>query len=152
MATRILGLDRLRRKLRRFPQVAREEISKAMEMSATEIVTLAKSLAQSDRVRDSIAWTWGDVPAGSMAIGRVEGPSGNLKITIYAGGGEAFMAFWEEFGTAPHINAGRFAGTQHPGTPARPYFFVSYRANRKRARGRITRSITKSVKRVAAGG
>lgn len=152
MATKVLGLDRLRRKLQKFPAAVKAEISAAMEQSAVEIVSLAKSLAQSDRVRDSIGWTWGDAPTGSIAIGGVSGPSGNLKITIYAGGDDAFMARWEEFGTAPHINGGRFAGSQHPGTPARPYFYVSYRANRKRAKGRITRAINKAAKRVAAGG
>lgn len=148
----MLGLDRLKRKLKAFPDAARVEISKSMEQSATAIVALAKSLAQSDQVRDSIGWTWGDAPKGSIAIGGISGPSGNLKITIYAGGDAAFMARWEEFGTAPHINGGRFAGTQHPGTAARPYFYVSYRAYRKRARSGITRAITKSVKRIAAGG
>lgn len=152
MATKIIGLDRLRKKLKQFPEAARAEIAKAMEQSAAEIVNLAKSLAQSDRVRDSVGWTWGDAPKGAIAIGGITGPAGNLKITIYAGGDAAFMAQWEEFGTAPHINGGRFAGTQHPGTAARPFFYVSYRANRRRVRSRITRAITTSAKRVAAGG
>lgn len=150
MATKIIGLDRLQRKLRQFPKAVEQEIRSALEQSANEIVAMMKSLAQSDRVRESIAWTWGDAPKGSFAIGSAG--TGNLKITIYAGGGEAFMAFWEEFGTAPHINAGRFAGTQHPGTAARPFFFVSYRALRKRVRGRVTRAVNKAAKRVAAGG
>lgn len=147
----IQGLDRLRKKLKRLPELAREEIAKAMEQSANEIVTLAKSLTQSDRVRDSIGWTYGDVPKGTIAIGAVQS-RGNLKITIYAGSDVAFMARWEEFGTSPHINGGIFAGSLHPGTPARPFFYVAYRANRKRAKGRITRAINKSAKRAAAGG
>lgn len=149
---KVQGLDSLRKKLQRFPSGVEQEIRAAMEIGANEIVTLAKSLTQSDRVRESIGWAWGEAPGGTMAIGAVTGPEGNLKITIYAGGDEAFMARWEEFGTAPHINGGRFAGTQHPGTAARPFFFVSYRANRRRARGRITRSVNKAAKRIAAGG
>lgn len=152
MATRILGLDRLQKKLRRLPQAAREEISKSMVQTANEVVALAKSLAQSDRVRDSIGWTWGDAPKGTIAIGGVSGPTGDLKITIYAGSDEAFMARWEEFGTSPHVQGGMFAGTLHPGTPARPYFYVSWRAKRKQARSRMTRAINRSAKKVAAGG
>lgn len=148
----IQGLDRLQRKLKRLPVLAEQEIRKAMEAGAEEMATLAKSLAVSDRVRESIGWTYGDAPKGAMVLGAVKSRSGSIKITIYAGGGEAFMAWWEEFGTSPHTNAGIFAGTQHPGTKARPYFFVSYRALRRRIKSRITRSITKSAKRAAAGG
>lgn len=139
MATRIQGLDRLKRKLRRFPEAAREDIAKAMEQGAEEIVQLAKSLVPVDtgELRDSIGWTWGAAPAGSMTLGEVKG-SGNLRITIFAGNSEAFYARWQEFGTR--------------NMPANPFFFVSYRALRRRVRGRITRSITKSAKRVAAGG
>ena len=152
MATRVLGLDRLKRKLRRMPLVARDEIAKSMEQTANEVVALAKSLTQSDRVRNSIAWTYGDAPEGTFALAGVRSSDGELKITIYAGSDDAFMARWEEFGTAPHVQGGMFAGTMHPGTPARPYFYVSWRAKRKQARSRMTRAINKAAKRVAAGG
>ena len=39
-----------------------------------------------------------------------------------------------------------------PGTTAQPFFYPAYRAVRKRVKGRVTRSITKSAKKVAAGG
>lgn len=148
----ILGLPSLRKKLKRLPPLAEQEIRKAMEAGANEMVALAKSLAASDRVRNSIAWTYGDAPKGAIALGGVQSSSGNIRITVYAGGDEAFMARWEEFGTSPHVNAGIFAGTQHPGTKARPFFFVSFRALRRRMKSRITRSINKSAKRAAAGG
>lgn len=157
MAAKIQGLDRLRRKLRALPKAAEEEISKAMEQSANEIVALAKSLAPVDGgdLRESIGWTWGDAPKGSITLGKVRKGgrgAGNLQITIYAGGGDAFYARMIEFGTAPHLNGGLFAGSEHPGTAAQPFFYPSWRAGRKRARSRVTRAITKSAKRVAAGG
>jgi hypothetical protein len=150
MATKVLGLPKLQKKLLAFPQAAKEEIAKAMEESANEIVGMAKSLAQSSRVRNSIGWTYGDVPKGALAIGGIKSRAGIL-ITIFAGSEEAFMARWEEFGTAPHTNAGIFSGTQHPGTAPRPYFFVSYRANRRRIKSRVSRAISRSAKKVAAG-
>lgn len=156
MATKVLGIDRLRRKLKRLPELAREEISKAMEQSAAEIMAMAKSLVAVDQgdLRDSIGWTWGDAPKGSMTLGEVKGGrgAGNLRITIYAGNDEAFYSRWVEFGTSPHINGGRFAGSDNPGTAAQPFFYPSWRAGRKRAKGRVTRAITKSAKRAAAGG
>ncbi len=157
MATKVQGLDRLRRKLKALPDAARKEIAKAMEQSANEIVVLAKSLApvESGDLQMSIGWSWGDAPKGSMVLGTVktEGKgAGNLRITVFAGGGEAFYARFIEFGTAPHVNQGRFAGSQHPGTAAQPFFYPAYRATRRRAKGRVSRAITKSAKRVAAGG
>lgn len=151
----IQGLDGLRRKLKRFPQVAEDQIRKAMEASANEIVALAKSLAPSDSgtLRNSIAWTYGDAPEGAIVLGKVKASnSGNLKITVYAGGPDAYYARFIEFGTAPHINGGRFAGSENPGTAAQPFFYPAYRATRKRAKGRITRAVNKAAKQVAAGG
>jgi HK97 gp10 family phage protein len=159
MATKVQGADALKRKMRVFPQRAREQIARAMEQSAEEIVKLAKSLAPvspgGGALRDSIGWNWGDAPAGSMVLGtvRTEGKgAGNLAITIYAGDDRAYYSRWVEFGTAPHAQGGLFAGTQHPGLPARPFFFPSYRALRKRTRSRVSRAIRNAARSVAASG
>lgn len=155
MVTRVQGLNRLKRKLKRFPAVVEQEIRAAMEQSATEIVALAKSLAPVDDgdLQRSIGWTWGAAPEGAIVLGKVKSSrSGNMVITVYAGGGDAFHARFVEFGTAPHVNGGRFAGSQNPGTAAQPFFYPAYRATRKRAKGRITRAVNKAAKQVAAGG
>jgi len=157
MATRVLGLDRLKRKLRAFPKAVEAEIARAMETSANEIVAMAKSLAPVDDgdLQMSIGWTWGDAPKGAIVLGKVKSAgrgAGNLQITVFAGGGDAFYARFVEFGTAPHTNAGMFAGSKHPGTAAQPFFYPAYRALRRRARGRVTRSVNKAAKRIAAGG
>ena len=150
----VLGLSSLRRKLKRLPDAARAEIGKAMEKIAAEVVTLAKSLAPVDSgaLRNSIGWTWGDAPQGAMVLGQVKGGSGNLRITIYAGNDEAFWARWVEFGTSGHTNEGLYAGSEHPGTAAQPFFYPSWRARRRSARSRISCAINVSAKRVAAGG
>jgi len=36
-----------------------------------------------------------------------------------------------EFGTKPHKNGGLFAGSRHPGTKAKPFFFSSYRSQKR---------------------
>ena len=165
MATKIQGLDRLKRKLRALPDAAREEIAKAMEQSANQIVMMAKSLApvETGDLQMSISWTWGDAPKGSMVLGKVRDKgkgAGNLAITVYAGDQSTMVGSRQqfqlarliEFGTSPHINSGKFAGSQHPGTAAKPFFYPAYRAHRKRVKSRITRAINRSAKRVAAGG
>lgn len=152
----VQGLASLNRKLKRLPELAREEISKVMEAIAARVVALAKSLVPVDSgtLRDSIGWTWGDAPKGSVSLGEVKGGrgAGNLRITIFAGSDEAFWARWVEFGTSGHVNEGLFAGSEHPGTTAQPFFFPAWRALRKSAKGSLSRAITTSAKRAAAGG
>lgn len=151
----VLGLARLRKKFRRIPEIARDEIGKAMEAGATEMVSLAKNLVPRDSgdLANSIGWTWGDAPKGSMVLGTVRASkTGDMRITIYAGSDEVFWARWVEFGTSGHVNGGLFDGSKHPGTPAQSFFFPAYRAVRRRIKSRVSRAITKSAKRAAAGG
>lgn len=150
----IRGLDKLNRKLRQLPAAAEKRIKEAMGQGADEIVALMKSLVAVDsgELRDSIGWTWGDAPKYSQKIATVKSADGKLIITIYAGNSKVRYAHLVEFATKAHENGGLYAGTQHPGTKAQPFFFVSYRALRRRTKSRITRAINKSAKEVASGG
>lgn len=151
---KILNLARLDRKLKRIPEVAKELIKSAMEQGANEIVDMMKSLAPQDSgdLHDSIGWTWGKKPKYAQAIAVMKSSlGGELTITIYAGNSKVRYAHLVEFGAKPHIAGGMFAGAKHPGSPAQPFFFVSYRANRKKVKSRIRRAITKAAKEVAGG-
>lgn len=150
--TRILNLPRLQRKLRRLPAAAEERIKEAMEQGANEIVALMKSLVPVDsgELRESIGWTWGEAPKYSQRIASVKSKDGSLALTIFAGNSRVRYAHLVEFATRAHVNGGKFAGSMHPGTEAQPFFFVSWRALRRRTKGRVTRAITKSAKDVAA--
>lgn len=123
-----------------MPKVAKDEIRKALEAAADEIVEMAKRLAPVDQgeLRDSIGWTWGKAPKGAITLGKVAEASlaGDLTITIFAGNSEAYYARFIEFGTQK--------------MPAQPYFYPAYRATKKRAKSRVRRSITKAAKAVAS--
>jgi HK97 gp10 family phage protein len=149
----IRNLARLQRKLRRLPHVARTLIRSAMEDVAADIVSMMKSLVAVDDgdLRDSIGWTWGKAPKGSLAVASVAAPEGDMTITVYAGDADAYYARWVEFGTAPHTNKGKFAGTQHPGTRAQPFFYVSWRANKRGAKRKLRKASRDAAKKVAAG-
>ncbi|QNQ43052.1 HK97 gp10 family phage protein [Brucella intermedia] len=149
----ILGLKSLNRKLKALPALAEAAIKLAMEQGADEIVAMMKRLVPVDNgdLRDSIGWTWGDAPSYSQRVGAVKSKTGNLKITIYAGNSKVRYAHLVEFGSAPHVNGGMFAGSQNPGAKAQPFFFVSFRALRRRTKSRITRAINKSAKQIASG-
>ncbi|ASY56488.1 HK97-gp10 family putative phage morphogenesis protein [Sinorhizobium sp. CCBAU 05631] len=136
------GLDSLKRKLTlAIPYRVRQRTRAAMEKGAGEIVAMAKSLApvlsehdprrKAGALRDSIGWTWGDAPKGSIVLAQSASVDGE-RITIYAGDSEAFYARWVEFGTQK--------------MPAIPFFFPSYRTLRKRVKGRITREMKKAIR------
>lgn len=141
---KIENLERFKRKLAAMPAVAREEIRAAIAASAEEIVDLMKRMVPVDKgdLRDSIAWTWGNAPKGTTVLAtsssRGAAADAGLVATIYAGGGDAYHAFWVEFGT---VNM-----------KAQPFFFPAFRIGKKRARSRIARATTKAAKKVAAGG
>jgi HK97 gp10 family phage protein len=155
MATRILGLAALERKINRLPVAAKAAMQVAIGQMADEIVALAKGLVPVDSgdLKDSIAWTWGKVPKGALTLGKVAAATigGDLTATVYAGNDKAYYARWVEFGTAPHINGGMFAGRQNRGTHARPFFYPAYRANKKPGLRRIRAAVRKSARDVAAG-
>ena len=156
---KVQGLDRLNRKLALLPLVARRKIREAMEQGAEQIVSMMRALVPVDSgsLKNSIGWTWGAAPKGAMTIATVRGRgmrntgSENL-ITIYAGNADAYHARFVEFGTAAHKAGGEFAGATIPAIPASPFFFVSYRANRRQVKRQIKQAINKAAKEVAAGG
>lgn len=140
--TRVLGLERLNRKAHAMPGVIKAAIRDALGQGAQEVVDLMKSLVPVDQgeLRDSIGWTFGRPPKGSIAIGSIPQDARDLlglRVTIFAGNDKAFYARWVEFGTAKN--------------PAQPFFFVAWRALKRRVKSRITRAINRELKRLANG-
>lgn len=129
------GLDRFNRRWKAIPKNARINVRAAMEDAATNIVEEMWSRAPYDDgvLAASIGWTWGEAPAGALTIGTVGGREyGAMRITIFAGGGDAFYARFQEFGTQD--------------MPANPFFYPVWRVRRKNVRSRISRAISKAIR------
>lgn len=111
-----------------------------MEEGAVEVVAEMKRLAPVDSgaLRDSIGWTWGDVPAGTFTIadirsGKNKGEQyATLRIKIYAGSKQAFYARWQEFGTKDR--------------PAQPFFHVTWRKQKAKFRNRIRAAVRAAIR------
>ncbi|MBN9243940.1 MAG: HK97 gp10 family phage protein [Mesorhizobium sp.] len=165
------GVNKLKRKLRALPAIAREEIHGALQQSAVEMVEAARNFApvKSGDLRNSIGYTFGkyspensNVRGVGVAANKLNDP--DLTVTIHAGDAKAFYAAFVEFGTAAHtIKPKRPGGllnifgrtitkVEHPGAAARPFFFPAWRLVKKKAKGRISRATNKAAKKVAAGG
>ena len=136
---------RLRARLAKIPDIAREAAAAAMEEGAQEIVDAMKMAAPVDSgdLRDSIGWTWGEVPAGSFVIDEIRSGKNKgdqyatLRIKIYAGSREAFYARFQEFGTRSQ--------------PAQPFFFSTWKRERAKFRRKIRAAIRKRIKEAFNG-
>lgn len=154
MTIKILNADKLVRKLKKLPDIAEKRIKEAMEKSADQTVMLMKRLAPVDKgdLQKSITWSYGDAPEGSLRIKQFKSAEGNVRISIYAGGPDAFYARWIELGRREYTAGGKFSGATVEATPAQPFFYPGWRASRRTARSRISRAITRAAKEVAANG
>ena len=140
---------RLRARLAKVPDVARQAAAAEMEICAQEIVDAMKAAVPVDsgKLRDSINWTWGDVPAGTFVIADIRGGKNKgdqyatLRIKIYAGSREAFYARFVEFGTAH-------------GVRAQPFFFSSYKqfGGKAEFRKRIRNAVKARIKQEFGNG
>lgn len=138
MTGQLKGEAAFRRRLRAIPDKVRAEVVQAMEAGANQVVRDMKALAPkgaSLALVNSIGWTWGEAPRGAVTVASMSGGRGydTLRITIYAGGDAAFYARFHEFGTVK--------------MPANPFFFVSWRANRRGVRSRITRAVRRGFQK-----
>ena len=152
MPSKVRNREKLARKLRALPEEVKRVIGQAIEDSAAEVVAMQKRLVpvESGELRDSIQFTMGQERVKySMGIGGVRGDP-DLSARISAGNARVRYAHIVEYGSAPHKNAGKFAGSQHPGTKAQPYFWPAWRAYRRRVRSRITRATKKAAREVAS--
>ena len=137
---------RLRARLAKIPDIAREAAAAAMEEGAQEIVDAMKMAAPVDSgdLRDSIGWTWGEVPAGSFVIDEIRSGKNKgdqyatLRIKIYAGNREAFYARFQEFGTRSQ--------------PAQSFFFSTWKAKRAEFRRKIRARVRTAIKETWANG
>lgn len=121
-----------------------ELIVQEMKKAAPVLKDTTNKRRRPGALRDSINWTWGDVPAGSFTIADIRSGKNSgeqyatLRIKIYAGSREAYYARWQEFGTKNQ--------------PAQPFFFVSWKAQRAKFRKRIRDAVKTAIKEAYANG
>jgi HK97 gp10 family phage protein len=112
-----------------------EAVKDATIVSAKEMVEKARALAPEvdGDLRRSIGYTVGQYRPANANVRGTTARGGENAVTVHAGDAKAFYADWIEFGTA---NSGK-----------RPYFYPAYRLLRRKIKGRISRAMTKAIKR-----
>ncbi len=149
----VRGSKELNNKLKALREKTQGKVREGLAEAATEMVGMMKRLVPDGPgtgefdLKGTIKWHFGADEGGDSDA--KTGRSASTTAIITAGDEKNPEARWVEFGTAPHINQGDAPGTQNPGTRPRPYFFVSYRALRKRAKQLVRKSINDAVREVA---
>ena len=138
---------RIAAKLKRIPDMAVDAAKRAMEEGAQEIVEAMRAAAPkgaTGNLRDSIGWTWGDVPPGAFMIdeirsGKNQGDQyATMRLKIYAGSSDVFYARFQEFGTVKH--------------PAHPFFLPTWKAKKAAFRKHIRARVRPAIKEAWANG
>lgn len=157
MPARVQNVGRLKRKLKRMPPAVRDAIGDGLRENALEMARLADRLKPYSGIDVGVERTRGREDSG---IG-VKASSG-LSFTVFAVGDDDHpdnLARWVEFGTQSSVkgqevvSAGRSRTSRrtHPGTPAQPFFFPTYRLLRRRFKSRMSRKRNRAIKRVIQG-
>lgn len=141
---------KLAARLAAIPQEIIARVQPAIMKGAAEVAEDARTLAEASRdtgsLIDSIEVTppGGTTPAYAADGGaRTAGP---LQALVTVGDKDNRHSHLVEFPTAPHENAGMFAGSQHPGTDAQPFMLPAWRLNRTRVERRIATAIGKAIR------
>jgi HK97 gp10 family phage protein len=155
MTAKVEGLEKLQRKLQKLAQIqgpVRRNVRASLEQTGGVVSGQMRAVApeQSGALRASIRVVFGAYKQDNANVRGVGGDDDgagdpDLTMRVVAGDARAWYAALVEFGTPPHINGGRFAGSQHPGATARPFFFPVWRANKRSAKSRMSRAMRKGI-------
>lgn len=143
---------RFQRYLKLLPQKARAQIKTALREGANEIVEAQKQLCpvRTGKLRDSIKATPGDQNLPAYAALRSRRPTDRqdpeLCEIITAGNRGVRYAHLVEFGTHPHTNKGKFAGSENPGAHPEPFFYPGYRARKNDAKKKVKAAVVKAIR------
>lgn len=145
MRAKMLGREDLNRRLRKLAPDAEKEAETAKLQVAEDLAEAVKPAAphETGDYADSIEGGYlRDNPDAKKLVGVAVS-----KDPDAAGLFAKYIWRFLEFGTAPHTNKGKFAGTQHPGTSAQPHIFPTWRAMRKKGKRKIANAINRAVRK-----
>lgn len=144
---KITGKEKVRAFLELVPKATRKRLREAIRQSAESMADTMRNLAphKTGRLRDSIKVTPGDedLTLYEKTSPHRTFPDPELAMIIHT---NLRYSRYVEFGTAAHINAGEFIGSENPGSRAKPFFFPGYRARKKDTHRRINNAAKTAIK------
>lgn len=141
MARYVRGTETVDRVFRSMPRDLTPRLARALNRSGAEMAAAASILAPRSQDGEHVA-----EDVGHDLVER--GTGGAVSVVVYAGTMRETRpaALRSEFGRQP----GGEGIEGHPGHRAQPFFFVAYRAVRKRARRRVRSALRRIAKAAQA--
>lgn len=143
---KISGKQKFLGQIAALPQAMREEIQKALVVSAEETNDVQRRFAPEDegKLKRTIGNVLGDkAPEGAALSSAPAGGSTDLTVTMFAGDDSTLVynkrgvpfqnALLQEFGTRK--------------MPANPFFFPGFRLGKKRAKSRLARAVRNGARK-----
>jgi HK97 gp10 family phage protein len=125
---------RLKQRMNAIPQAVKDAVRPALIKSGNEVSRDAKALApvETGALKNSIAVTPPGQPTPPYSQPGGSQVAGETEVLVTVGDTHVRYAHLVEYGTAK--------------AKAKPYFWPAYRLNRKRAKDRIKRAVSKAVR------
>lgn len=139
--TRWQNREQVLRRIRRLPETVKTAVRASLAQSADELVAAQQRAApvRTGTLKRSIIWEWG-------SAGRKASALEDFTITVHIGPEARYYAHLVEFGAAPHTNEGMFAGSENPGAPPQPFFYPTYRAQKKTIKAHTRAALRKGIR------
>lgn len=161
---KIAGKQKFLGQIAALPRAMKDEIRKALTVSAEETTDLMKRFApvKSGALKASIGYTFGAYSPDNANVRGLKASGSDateLTVTLHAGDKTAWYASLVEFGTRAHtiepkrpggllnIHGRLIEEVHHPGANASPFFFPAYRFGKKRAKLRLARAVRNGAKK-----
>ena len=143
--SRVVGIPKLRRLLRRLPDTTTEEVRKEIAASALRLLNEMKSGAPNARTADAMR----------VVVAR-DGLTARIGLIGKRANRKGFLARIFEFGAKPHLMPTRNGVTlrkavAHPGMSARPFFFAPAQQQRPAIIARIRKSVNEALAKASQG-
>ncbi|MGR3593041.1 MAG: HK97-gp10 family putative phage morphogenesis protein [Limimaricola soesokkakensis] len=157
VTVKVEGLRELERNLAGLTKAAgKGALRRALRTAAEPMADIARQLAPDDEstggydLRESIV-VGTKLSRSQARKHRKMFRDNRSSVEMFMGAGPLPQAIFVEFGTDPHINKGKFAGSMHPGTPARPFIRPAWDQDKmamlERLKVELRKEIDKSVQR-----
>lgn len=150
------GFDEFEEALEQLSKAAgKNTLRRSLKTAAEPMAELARSMAPDDPS------TGGFDLVKSITVGNRLSKSETAKhrkmfrndrasVEMFVGAGPLPQAVYAEFGTAPHINKGLFAGTENPGMSPRPFMRPAWDQDHKPLLDRLGKELWREIKKTMA--
>lgn len=143
----IEGFEALEQQLKEISQSqGKAAVRKSLKKAAKPVADAARGTAafhdKTGKLRKSIAVS----TRLSRRQAALQRRAGRDDVMVFVGPGGAH-GHLIEFGTKPHINKGKFAGTKNPGTRTRPFMRPAWEAHKDQSLKILIEELWKNIER-----